>query len=48
MGVRGAGLGVARAITLRGAIENREMRSVRKIWIRGKAHDEEGLGRSPL
>jgi len=48
MGVRGAGLGVSLAVTLRGAIENREMRPVRRNWVGGEAHDEEGLGRSPL
>jgi len=47
MGVRGAGLGVSLAVTLRGAIENREMRFFRRNCV-GEAHDEEGLGRSPL
>ena len=48
MGVRGAGLGVSLAVTLRAAVENREMRYVPRDSVRREAHDEEGLGRSPL
>jgi len=48
MGVRGAGLDVSLAVTLRGAVENREMRYVWRNWVGWEAYDEEGLGRSPL
>jgi len=46
MGVHGAGLGVALAVTLRAAVENREMRFVPRDSVGGEAH-EEGLGRFP-
>ena len=36
MGVRGGGLDVSLAVTLRGAIENHEMRSVRRNWVGGE------------
>ena len=46
MGVRGAGLGVPLAVTLRAAVENREMRHAPRDSVSGEAH-EEGLGRFP-
>jgi len=33
---------------MRAAVENRDMRSLRRNSVRREAHDEDGLGRSPL
>ena len=46
MGIRGAGLGVPLAVTLRATVENREMRHVPRDSVSWEAH-EEGLGRFP-
>ena len=47
MRVRGASLGIAQAVTLRAAVENRGMRFVCRNPVGGEAHDEDGLGWLP-